>query len=152
MTKPESLAGINNDLVTEEMRYRLASNRNQPQITQAAQNTQNMRSNDANNNKMYSKSYNTDKNKRNYLEQTINDERNRYGQEQQAETTVDFGNFIGNEAQMFMQDDLSQLPHIDDKIMTNALKNKFEVQKYYVRILNDSLSHYKFSRKLPKIS
>ncbi len=52
---------------------------------------------------------------------------------QTGDSLVNVGDFIGNDA-IYLHDDLSQLPQIDEKILTTTLKNRFENRKFYVRI------------------
>lgn len=48
-----------------------------------------------------------------------------------TDSTVNVGDFIGSDG-FYLHDDLSQLPQLDDKMLTTALKNRFESRKYYV--------------------
>lgn len=48
-----------------------------------------------------------------------------------TDSTVNVGDFIGSDG-FYLHDDLSQLPQLDEKILTTTLKNRFESRKYYV--------------------
>jgi chitin synthase len=120
MAKPnQNTLKVKNDLINEEIRSRF---HNQNQDT----------SNDMNNNstQKFNINFNNAVFNKNFMEQSIHDERaqqHKHAIEQSS--TVNVGNYIGNEP-IYMSDDLSLLPHVDEKSLHNVLKAKFETQKY----------------------
>ena len=131
MAKANSTLKTKNDLVNEEMRSRFNNHANADYPEQQTTTTDK----NNNNNQKFNVNFNSAIFNKNFLEQTIHDERTRQKKEAtlpSESSIVNLGNFIGNEP-VYMNDDLSLLPHIDEKSIFNVLKNKFEVQKYHVK-------------------
>lgn len=129
---PKTLVKLNNTLVSDEMKSRLAN------TASAFPNNRHVevyQSTDLNNNSRpepvvkQNINFNNAVFNRNFVDQR--DQTMHHKRDINRETAVNLGDHIGNEPG-YMCDDLSLLPHIDEKILLNIFKNKFEMQKYYV--------------------
>jgi len=131
---PKTLVKLNNTLVSDEMKSRLAN------TASAFPNNRHVevyQSTDLNNNSRpepvvkQNINFNNAVFNRNFVDQR--DQTMHHKRDINRETAVNLGDHIGNEPG-YMCDDLSLLPHIDEKILLNIFKNKFEMQKYYCYI------------------
>jgi hypothetical protein len=126
MSNPKSnQIKIKNDLVTQEMKT-LFVNGNQNNFEKDKLIDEDF--NDGNNNDLRSTNQ-VNFNNAIFNKNFIPVQQMQLNENQEVDLTLNMGQ-IPNE--MFVNDDLSSLPQIDDKILYNCLKYKFENRKYFV--------------------
>jgi hypothetical protein len=129
MIRRKSQLEINNELLNKEMKSIFSQAKIGPPDTANEMSTNsatiNINANDKNNNYAYSNGHKAQD--KNYVPmQTFHNE------SVETDSTIYNSNLVMD---VYLSDDLSLLPIIDDKTLLSTLKAKFENRKYYVNVL-----------------